>query len=247
MFDIPFKRFDETIDIYVPGLGAFIHFFGAGTENLSEEDFDSGAVDSIYWDMWTDREKYSDHGDSDDGGLIVLNEYVQSKESMEAWVPRVLEFIYDYHMVPYDDISKVEWKKIDREEVSMGPRLDARVRYKDPIEGSWDYASSMYLECIGGFDPDEATKRELREYILRHELMDLSEALAKAEPRVLRHGVQMTTVVTCEYCAHCMRVLHPDIPDRFLVSGCKLGCWGDSYRGPRFFCSEGEPRKENEP
>ncbi len=246
MIDIPFKRFDETIDIYVPGLGAFVHFFGAGTENLSEEDFDSGAVDSIYWDMWTDREHYTGQEDSDDGGLIVLNEYVQSKESMEAWVPRVLEFIYDYHMVPYDDISKVEWKKIDREEVSMGPRIDARVRYKDPIEGSWDYARAMYLECIGGFEPNESRKLELREYILRHELMDLSEALAKAEPRVLRHGVRMATVVTCEYCAHCMRVLHPDIPDRFLVSGCELGCWGNSYRGPRFFCSGGEPRKEKD-
>lgn len=246
MFDIPFKRFDETIDIYVPGLGAFIHFFGAGTENLSEEDFDSGAVDSIYWDMWTDRAKYSDCCDSDDGGLIVLNEYVQSKESMEAWVPRVLEFIYDYHMVPYDDISKVEWKKIDRGEVAIGPRIGVRVFHEDPIEGSWHYASTLHLVCMGGSDPDESKKRELREYILRHELLDLSETLAKVEPRVLRPGVQMMTVVTCEYCAHCTRVQHPDIPNYYICVGCELGCWGDSHRGPRFFCSEGEPRKENE-
>lgn len=246
MFDIPFKRFDETIDIYVPGLGAFIHFFGAGTENLSEEDFDSGAVDSIYWDMWTDRGKYTSQGDSDDGGLIVLNEYIQSKESMEAWVPRVLEFIYDYRMVSYDDISKVEWKKIDRGEVAMGPRMGVRVFYEDPIEGSWHYASTMHLAWMSDSDPDEQKKRELREYILRKELMDLSETLAKVEPHVFRPGVHMTTVTDCEHCVHCIRTVHPDIPNHYICTGCKLGCWGDSYRGPRFFCREGEPRKENE-
>lgn len=246
MFDIPFKRFDETIDIYVPGLGAFIHFFGAGTENLSEEDFDSGAVDSIYWDMWTDRAKYSDHGDSDDGGLIVLNEYVQSKESMEAWVPRVLEFIYDYRMVPYDDISKVEWKKIDREEVALGPRMGVRMLYEDPIEGSWDYASVMHLVWMNDSDFDESKKREHREYILRKELMGLSETLAKVEPHVFRPGVHMTTVTDCEHCVHCIRTVHPDIPDHYFCVGCELGCWGDSHRGPQFFCGEGEPRKENE-
>jgi len=244
--DIPFKRFDESIDIYVPDLGTFVHFFGAGTENLSDEDFDSGAVDSIYWDMWTDRESYTRQDDSDDGGLIVLDEYVQSKESMEAWVPRVLEFIYDYRMVSYDDISKVEWKKINREAVAIGPRLGIRAFYEDPIEGSWHYARTMHLVCMGGSDPNEQKKRELREHVLRTELVELSEALAKADPHVFRPGARMTTVVTCEHCVHCARIPHPDIPNRYVCTGCKLGCWGDSHRGPWFFCREGEPRKEEE-